>query len=313
MKAVMYHYVRPGTPGLPHFPYLHLKDFHLQLDHFASTYSLVSRAEFTCWVEGGPVPQGVLLTFDDGLRDHVDFVLPVLCERNIFALFYVSSGPALTGRILDVHKLHLVLGRIGAASALTWLEAHAPEILPAAAVREQESQHYANLRADKTTKFLKHLFSWLGPDQARSAVLERLLDYAFAGELPNWRDVYLDEKAILALSEAGMGVGAHGHVHAVPALLGREQQRQEIELSCRFVENIVGSGMWGYCYPHGVPEALSPVSQMALADRGCPFAFVVEARDVIMPLRKMARYALPRYDCNAFPSGTVSYGTPSKS
>ena len=27
MKAVMYHYVRPVAPDLPHFPYLSLADF----------------------------------------------------------------------------------------------------------------------------------------------------------------------------------------------------------------------------------------------------------------------------------------------
>ena len=74
-------------------------------------------------------PDGVLLTFDDGLRDHRDFVLPVLRERGLFGVFYVASGPAITGRILDVHKVHLVLGRMGGRAVLTWLEANTPELL----------------------------------------------------------------------------------------------------------------------------------------------------------------------------------------
>ena len=74
-------------------------------------------------------PGGVLLTFDDGLRDHAEFVLPALQARGLFGLFYVCSGPAMAGRILDVHKVHLALGRLGGAAALDWLKSNAPECL----------------------------------------------------------------------------------------------------------------------------------------------------------------------------------------
>ena len=96
MKAVMYHYVRPCAEGLPYFPYLALADFERQLDAFASTYGFVGREAFVDWAQGGPAPDGVLLTFDDGLRDHRDFVLPVLQRRGLFGVFYVPSGPAVT-------------------------------------------------------------------------------------------------------------------------------------------------------------------------------------------------------------------------
>ena len=83
MKPVMYHYVRPCVEGLPYFPYLALADFERQLDTFASTCGFVGREAFVDWAQGGPAPDGVLLTFDDGLRDHRDFVLPVLQERGL--------------------------------------------------------------------------------------------------------------------------------------------------------------------------------------------------------------------------------------
>ena len=133
MKPVMYHYVRPCAEGLPYFPYLALANFERQLDAFANTYGFVGREAFVNWVQGGPAPDGVLLTFDDGLRDHRDFVLPVLRARGLFGVFYVASGPAITGRILDVHKVHLVLGRMGARAVLTWLEGNTPELVSRAA------------------------------------------------------------------------------------------------------------------------------------------------------------------------------------
>jgi peptidoglycan/xylan/chitin deacetylase (PgdA/CDA1 family) len=77
----MYHYVRPATDGLPHFPFLRLADFERQLDDFAANYGFVDRDAFVRWGQGSSAPDGVLLTFDDGLRDHIEFVLPTLQAR----------------------------------------------------------------------------------------------------------------------------------------------------------------------------------------------------------------------------------------
>ena len=201
MKPVMYHYVRPCAEGLPHFPYLALADFKRQLDTFASTYGFVGRQAFVDWVEGGPSPDGVLLTFDDGLRDHRDFALPVLRERGLFGLFYVASGPPITGRILDVHKVHLAVGRMGGRAVVTWLEANTPELL--CRVRDEETQAYAVQKSDRATKLVKHLFNWQLSREERAAALDALLSHAFDGDVPRWDEFYLDRKAARELSEAG--------------------------------------------------------------------------------------------------------------
>ena len=306
MKPVMYHYVRPRAEGLPHFPYLALADFERQLDTFASTYGFVGRQAFVDWVEGGPSPDGVLLTFDDGLRDHRDFVLPVLRERGLFGLFYVPSGPSITGRILDVHKVHLTVGRMGGRAVLTWLVANTPELLLRAG--GEDATAYAVQKSDPATKLVKHLFNWQLMKEERSAALDALLSHAFGGAVPRWDEFYLDREATRELSEAGMGIGPHSHMHEVASRLAPECQRKEIELSCAFVESVGGSRLWGYCYPHGVAASFSPETEKAVADAGCPFAFAVEASDITAPLAETRRFALPRHNCNAFPHGAVSYG-----
>jgi len=304
----MYHYVRPAADGLPYFPYLSLADFERQLDDFASDYGFVGRDAFIRWAEGGPAPAGVLLTFDDGLRDHVDYVLPALQSRGLFGLFYVSSGPAVTGRILDVHKVHLALGRLGSEAAIEWLEGHAPECLPANGKSSIDVSPYAHQTSDETTKFLKQLFNWRLTAQQREGALDGLLDHAFAGSPPRWQDFYLDERELRALSDAGMGVGPHSHSHEVSIRLSPERQLEEVRLSCDFVEQNGGSRQWGYCYPFGARSSFSLETERAVADAGCPFAFAFEARDIETPLEEAGRYALPRHNCNAFPHGAVSYG-----
>lgn len=308
MKPVMYHYVRPAADGLPYFPYLSLAEFERQLDDFASSYGFVGREDFVRWVEGAPAPRGVLLTFDDGLRDHAEFVLPALEARGLFGLFYVSSGPAVTGRILDVHKVHLALGRLGAPAALAWLKSNAPECLEAENQSGNAVSPYTHQTSDETTKFLKELFNWRLSAEERGAALDALFDHAFAGAPPRWQDFYVDERGMRELSDAGMGIGPHGHSHEVSTRLSPERQREEIRISSDFVERNGGSRAWGYCYPFGSRSAFSPETERAVAEAGCPFAFAFEARDIESPLADAERFALPRHNCNAFPHGAVYYG-----
>jgi peptidoglycan/xylan/chitin deacetylase (PgdA/CDA1 family) len=303
MKPVMYHYVRPCAPGLPHLPYLSLGNFKSQLDHFAQEYGFVSRRAFIDWVEGGAAPEGVLLTFDDGLRDHVDFVLPALRRRDLFAIFYVSSAPVLTQSLLDVHKVHLTLGRIGGAAAFYWLKENAPQLIPPDV--DSGPTHYAAQNSDRATKFVKDLFNWRLSAEDRGPLLDALLNHAFVGSLPLWNEFYLDAKELRALSDAGMGVGPHGHRHLVPSRLSAEEERADIETSCVFIEDTGSSLIWGFCYPYG---AFTERTQAAVAKVGCPFALAVRAGEIEKPLRESARYALPRHNCNAFPHGTASFG-----
>jgi peptidoglycan/xylan/chitin deacetylase (PgdA/CDA1 family) len=310
MKAVMYHHVRPVAPDLPNFPYLSLADFDRQLDYFAGDYGFVSREAFTRWVAGGPAPEGVLLTFDDGLKDHGEFVLPVLRARGLFGLFYVPSGPIITSAFLDVHKVHLALGRLGGAAVLQWLENEVPELLPPEPLGDGERSHYANQESDKATKFVKHLFNWQLSAEERGEVLGALFDYAFSGKLPRWQDFYLEEHDIRALVDAGMGVGPHSHMHGPLGRLSASQEVHEIEISSNLIVRLGGDRSWGYCYPYGSPQSFSRRTAEAIAKAGFPFAFAAAERDIDEPLATSARYALPRHNCNTFPHGTASYSMP---
>jgi peptidoglycan/xylan/chitin deacetylase (PgdA/CDA1 family) len=307
VKPIMYHYVRPNAEDLPYFPYLSLADFKHQLDEFERTYGFADRDAFLRWTEGGPAPSGVLLTFDDGLRDHAEFVLPVLRARGLFGLFYVPSGPAMTGRILDVHKVHLALGKLGGIDVLGWLENNAPHLLSSAQDDGAAESQYAAQTADRATKFVKYLFNWKLAETERSEVLDALLDHAFVGKPPHWQEIYLDESALRELSDAGMGVGPHGHSHEVTSRLSVQRQIEEIEISCAFADRVGGSRLWGYCYPYGTRSSFSQKTASSLAGAGCPFAFAVEPKDIVTPLTRTDRYSLPRHNCNAFPHGTVSY------
>src|SRR5262245_41774271 len=110
MKAIMYHYVRPDDASFPHFRHMTVDAFEQQLDYFSDKYRLLSRVEFAQSLEtGAPIRDGIVLTFDDGVKDHFEHVLPALTRRGTFGVFYIPAYPYFTGRILDVHRTHLLL------------------------------------------------------------------------------------------------------------------------------------------------------------------------------------------------------------
>jgi hypothetical protein len=103
----MYHYVRPVENS--HLRYLSVEDFSKQLDWFNENVGkFITQEDWECAKQGAN-REGVLLTFDDGLKDHFTHVLPLLKEKNIFAIFFVNTQPLLSPIMLSVHMTHLLL------------------------------------------------------------------------------------------------------------------------------------------------------------------------------------------------------------
>src|SRR5512141_2911835 len=113
MKAIMYHYVRPSDPELPYFRHLDFEDFQKQLDYFDDHFGYVPYADFLQSLSAGEPTQGVVLTFDDGFKDHYQYVFPHLRERGLWGIFYVPTGVYGQGKLLDVHRIHMLLGKYG--------------------------------------------------------------------------------------------------------------------------------------------------------------------------------------------------------
>jgi len=89
----MYHYVRPDEPNLPHLRHLHVDDFVKQLDYFGNEYGFISKEAFRECISSAEPAKGVILTFDDGFKDHYRYVLPEMLKRNLWGIFYIPMSP----------------------------------------------------------------------------------------------------------------------------------------------------------------------------------------------------------------------------
>ncbi|MGH6954494.1 MAG: polysaccharide deacetylase family protein [Alphaproteobacteria bacterium] len=310
MKILYYHYVRPTPEGLPHFRYLHIEDFRAQLDHLGHAYGFVPRDAFLAAAAGGAsAPEGVVLTFDDGFRDHHDHVLPELLRRGLWGLFYVPTGPYQNRAALSVHRVHYLLGRHGGARMLEAVRSHLSlAMLSREGTEAFRRISYAGQDNDSaTTEFKRALNYHLAPAW-RQAVLDRLAA-EFGGDRDLVEELYMPPAHVRALQEAGMIVGSHSVTHPVLSTLESVEQRREIVESFDFLEAVTGGlTLRTFCYPYGHAGTYTAQTIELLAEADCRLAFTTGSSDVTAADLDTRPLALPRYDCNLFPHGRAAYG-----
>ena len=120
----MYHYIRHFNKKYPYFRFLDFTHFQKQLDYFEKEYGFVSKDEWLNYIKGHGMKSGkgkIILTFDDAINDHYNYIFPELIKRDLWGIFYVTTQPYTVGTLLDVHKVHLLCGAFEAQKLLQYL------------------------------------------------------------------------------------------------------------------------------------------------------------------------------------------------
>ena len=87
MTIIMFHYVRPNkSKNLSFLKKFSIEKFKLFLDKY-NKFDFYKRSDFHNFKENIPFDKKILLTFDDGLSDHYDYIFPELKARNILVYF----------------------------------------------------------------------------------------------------------------------------------------------------------------------------------------------------------------------------------
>ncbi len=314
MKILYYHYVRPAPANMPHFRYLHLEDFRAQLDFLGDRDGFVERADFLEAVrEGADFPQSisqsVVLTFDDGFRDHVDYVLPELERRGLWGMFFIPTGMYESGELLAPHRVHHLLGAYGGVDMLAALQERiTPDMLVDEHRGDFRERTYADQDNDSATGEFKRILNYyLSPDTRKTALDSLMVDYCDEAAL--FEALYMKPVEIRLLAEKGMIVGSHSVSHPVFSALSPEAQEREMTESFDFLEEASGGlGLRTFCYPYGHSHTYDSNTMRLLEQSGCRLAFTAEHRDVTADDMTGAPLELPRHDCNIFAHGRASYG-----
>ena len=106
LTVVMYHFIRDlRNSKFPAIKGLTIEEFTGQLDYVQTHYKVIGWSDLADALSTPGTrlpPRALLLTFDDGYRDHYENVLPELVERGLTACFYPPAKAITKQQVLDV-------------------------------------------------------------------------------------------------------------------------------------------------------------------------------------------------------------------
>ncbi len=308
MKAIMYHYVQEYSSDLPYFRYLDIRNFVKQLDLFEKKFGFVSKTEWMLAIERkrlGDAKGKVLLTFDDAMSCHYQYVYTELKRRNLWGIFYVPTQPYITNKMLNVHRIHLLCGAINGVELLERLLYFLEEkMIPDKKIRAFKEDTYTNQSNYEGISQFKRILNYFVSYHYREALIDKVanfFDYKF--EAPTF---YLSVEELQEMHAYGNIIGAHTVSHPVMSKLSAGAQLSEIVNSFNFLDNINCQTSKTYCHPYGGFHSFDDLTIDILYSQNVQYSFNVEHRDIIDADLISSVQCLPRFDCNKFPFGKAS-------
>ena len=306
MKSIMYHYVQKYNPKERYAKYLDYKNFEKQIIYFKNKYNFFDCSNVDNFFEKKNFKQKIFLTFDDALKSHYNFVYKILKKHNLNGIFYVPTLPYITHKILDVHKIHLILNTFGEKRAYTELKRN----LEIKMVDENkkiffQNKIYKNQKNSFKSNFFKKILNYYVKDKYKSYITKKLFKKFFPelNEKKYCNEFYLNEKEIKIMSKKGMVFGGHTVSHRVLSKLSKKEIFNEVKSSLEFVDNY--SSYRTFAYPYGGFHSFNQYSENVLNKFKVKFSMNVENKDITYKSLITRPQALSRFDCNKFPYGQV--------
>ncbi|EPC04195.1 hypothetical protein L861_02460 [Litchfieldella anticariensis FP35 = DSM 16096] len=308
LTIVMYHYVRPlEASRYPRLKAMDLERFRGQLDYIQRHYQVVSMEQVIAASRGerDVLPaHPLLLTFDDGYRDHHDHVLPLLSQRSMQGSFFPPACAVLERRVLDVNKIQFILASVEDPGVLVDCIFSAMDEARAHYGLEPNHVYFSRLSSDSRyddppTTFVKRALQRELPEDFRQQLTEGLFSqYVTSDEKAFAEELYMSEGQLRHLLEAGMFIGSHGDQHYWLNSLDHAHQVKEVDRGLRFLEALGAyRDDWVMCYPYGgYDDSLLSI----LRARGCALGLTTEV--ALADLTVNDPLTLPRIDTNDLPT-----------
>ena len=295
MKSIMYHYIRNKNRLFPNYNILEKKNFINQINKFSRIGLINSYKELFISTDK------FLTTYDDGFKDHI-FAAEVLKKHNAIGIFFIPTSPLKNKIILDVHKSHLILGKVKSSDALNELEKYLYKNKINNFYDKKDKLKYklAYSRHDDEVnkKQFKKIMNYYGDIKLKHKILDYLLKKFEINTKPN--DYYLNKKEIKYLVSLGMVIGSHSESHTLLSRLSYKKQIKELKNSKFFLEKIINKSVDTFCYPYGGKISYNSNTLKILKKLKYKLAYSVEYRDISFKDIQKNPYELPRYDCNLF-------------
>ena len=300
---VMYHYVReikksnyPGIKGLE------FSEFKNQINFFKKNFNILSNYDFIEILDKKVLPKkkSILLTFDDGYKDHYKYVFPILTKNKISANFYPPAICIKNKKVLDVNKIHFILEKErNREKILNLIFYYTKKILKK--TPDQLKLKKINLKSrydDKTTVLIKRLLQNHLPLPIREKIVDKIFnDIINKNESEFSKKLYMSEKNLQELFKNGFTIGSHGYNHFWWEKITKVEQEREIKSSINYLKKIkVIDKNLSVCYPYG---SFNSQTLIFMKKYNVKFALTTKIGDVDKR-NIIHNYSLPRFDTKDF-------------
>ena len=304
LTIVMYHYIRPIIGSeFPGIKGLEIEGFKRQLDFLENNYSIVSSEQVIDKIIKNKElpPKACWLTFDDGYRDHYQYVLPELINRNLSGAFFPPRVAIKDNKVLDVHSIHHILS---CSEDINKLVTDLNDLsLQFGMTNEQIHAYYkkygvANRFDNADTIFIKRMLQHVLPEQIRNEITSILFEKIVGiPEAKFSSRLYMNIDEVRKLVSSGMYVGSHGSMHYWLDRINSQKQKVDISSSVEFLEEVgAPTSNWIMCYPYG---AYNNTTLLLLKELGASIGITTEMRKANLGIDNPL--ILPRLDTNDFP------------
>ena len=295
MKVIMYHYVRPIDNTLEgNLRHLTVEQFNRQLDYFQKKFGFLTPEEFKHNFENKIKSNKVILTFDDGLIDHYQYVFPILKERDLKGLFFIPTSIFKDNSILNVHKVHYLLSKFDSKiiheSSLEYLE-----FFEINRETNQENEIYKYSIHEPYEYKVKRLFNYeLSYSNSRAVLNELFIKHRISKDIST--EIYLNQKQLNEMSKSGQIIGSHTINHQILSSLSQKDQASEIEKSFNALSDYYSPEFKIISYPFGYKFTYNQITLSILEKQNVNYGFIFDNKES----HEFKRHEISREDCNKF-------------
>ena len=253
---------------------VHDSAFRDQLRLLKSHYNIVSPDDFRCWLqhESNLPPRAILLTCDDGLKNNLTDMVPILRSEGVPCLFFVtgaSAGDEPT--MLWYEELYLIL-REARADSLEIAELGLMVLSP----EKRARRPVWSMLVKRLSRYAR---------QRRSILMEDIREQC--GLPADWRTKYWDDPGRRQrfwllnsqelrelISDNSIFVGAHTLSHPALPEMAEEVAWKEISAGRTCLESLLNIPIWAFAYPFGDPASVTQREIEMAKDTGFTCAFL---------------------------------------
>ena len=258
---LMYH--RIAAPAVdPWGLAVHPDRFEAQLAWLATKRTPLSMPEFVRRLDAGSLPDAAVgVTFDDGYVDNLEQAGPRLSAAGVPATVFLTAGAIGQPREFwwDEVARGILSRREGLDAEVSVHERSLRITFDAMNGADAEAVGWRAWEEPRTARQRAYLDFWKmlrdASAQARDAALSRFREVT-ALPPPQHADLPMTADDVARLTRGyGLAVGGHTVTHPVLPQLAALEKRREIVDGKRRCEQLTGSPIDGFAYPHGAVDA----------------------------------------------------------